>query len=270
MIAGIVRRSVCAVFVCAMACAARAGEPPIVTVETYRLPLSGTTQSVDVYRVLDVPPAGVAVVAHGFGRSRARHRDLGQALAVAGIVAIVPDLPNVLDLWGNGDALAGFIQRLEEGAIPALAVERRRLVLMGTSAGGLAAVFAAADLPGLAGWIGLDPVDRTGTGERAAARATAPGVVMLADPSMCNLLASGRAIADALPRRLRTLEVEGASHCDFEDPTNRFCEAVCGRSSAATRAAIRSEIVRTALELLDTGPAAEAVRMRVAGSGAPQ
>ena len=220
------------------------------TLETHELELAGETRSVDVFRPT-AAPVGVAIVAHGFTRSRVRHRDLGRALAEAGVIAVVPDLPNVMNLWGNGDALAEFVERIEGGALASVAVDRAHVVLIGTSAGGLATVLAAAQLPGLAGWIGLDPVDRTGTGAHAAARVTSPAVVMLAEPSLCNLVESGRAIAEALPRRWRTVEVAGASHCDFEDPTNNMCQVVCGRSSQDARTQIRAEIVTTALEFLD-------------------
>ena len=222
-----------------------------VDVQTHRLDLAGESQRVDVYHPQGVAPAGFAIVAHGFTRTRARHRDLGHALAGAGLVAVIPDLPNVMNLWGNGDALARFVERLEAGEVPTLSVDRSRVVLIGTSAGGLATVLAAAQLPGIAGWIGLDPVDRTGTGIAAATQVNVPAVVMLGEPSLCNLVESGRAIAEALPRRVRTLEVAGASHCDFEDPTNNLCRAVCGTSSQDTRERIRAEIVTTALELLE-------------------
>ena len=229
-----------------------------VDVQTHRLDLAGESQRVDVYRPVGAASAGVAIVAHGFTRTRARHRDLGHALAAVGIVAVVPDLPNVVNLWGNGDAIARFVEHLEAGALASLPIERSRVVLIGTSAGGLATVLAAAQLPGLAGWIGLDPVDRTGTGIAAATQVNAPAVVMLAEPSLCNLVESGRAIADALPRRLRTVEVADASHCDFEDPTNNLCRAVCGTTTEGMRERIRAEIVTTALELLDRAAGAAA------------
>lgn len=228
-----------------------AAAPERGSVATYALDLAGGVERVDVYRPAGETYAGVAVVAHGFTRSRVRHRDLGRALAAAGVVAVVPDLPSTLNTWGNGDALARFVESLEDGAVPSLAVRREQVVLIGTSAGGLATLLAAARLPGVAGWIGLDPVDRTGSGTRAAARLDAPGVVMLAEPSLCNLMASGRAIAEALPRRWRTVDVTDASHCDFEDPTNNFCEAMCGRSTDAAREEIRSEVVVTTRELLE-------------------
>jgi pimeloyl-ACP methyl ester carboxylesterase len=190
------------------------------------------------------------VVAHGWTRSRARHSDLGRALAEAGVTAVIPDLPNVMNLWGNGDAIVELVQQLENGALGLPPIERSRVVLIGTSAGGLATLLASADLPGIAGWIGLDPVDRTGTGKDAAARVASPAVVLLAEPSGCNLFGSGRALARALPHRLRTQHFDGATHCDFEAPTNNVCRALCGGSADALQEAIRHATVDAALELL--------------------
>ena len=249
--AAMAQRWLSLVFTLVWSCVAAASTDERFSVDTYALPLAGAVEQVDVYRPVATPTEGVALLAHGFARSRARHRDLARALAAAGVVAVVPDLPNVMNLWGNGDALARFVNDLESGAVPALAVKRENLVLIGTSAGGLASLLAAAQLPKLAGWIGLDPVDRTGSGSRAAAQMQSPAIVMLAEPSLCNLMTSGRAIAEALPRRWRTVDVTDASHCDFEDPTNNVCRAMCGGSSDATREEIRNEIVVTTRELLE-------------------
>jgi dienelactone hydrolase len=234
-----------------------AAQPAPFTSYTDSVDIAGEAQAVDVYRPDVESPAGVAIIAHGFTRSRVGHRDLGRALASAGVIAVVPDLPSVMDLWSNGDAIAELAQKLEAGALGLTPVARSRLVLIGTSAGGLATVLAAAKLPGVAGWIGLDPVDRTGSGSGAASQLTAPAVVMLADPSACNLFASGRSIARAVPHLLRTTFVDGASHCDFEDPTNNMCRVLCGQSSSTMQTVIRDETVTTALEMLRpvSGPA---------------
>jgi dienelactone hydrolase len=244
-------RRLASLFALAWSCSVAASTPEPYSVDTYSLELAGAVEQVDVYRPVQSAQEGVAVLAHGFARSRARHRDLARALAAAGVVAVVPDLPKIVNLWGNGDALARFVTDLEGGAVPELAVKREHMVLIGTSAGGLASLLAAAKLPGLAGWIGLDPVDRTGSGARAAAQVQSPAIVMLAEPSLCNLMTSGRAIAEALPKRWRTVDVTDASHCDFEDPTNNMCRAMCGGSSDATREEIRNEIVVTTRELLE-------------------
>jgi len=220
-------------------------------VETRVVNIDGEARSVDVYRPAADVPARAAIVAHGFNRSPQRHRDLGRALATAGIVAVVPDLPSVLNLWGNTDALVELTHRLEAGALGLPPLNRASVLLIGTSAGGLASVVAATRLPGIAGWIGLDPVDGTGAGAEAAATLTAPAVVLLGPHSHCNLFGTGRTIARAIHDLRHTEVFHGASHCDFEGPTNRFCEVVCGRASSQQQERIRSATVKAARELLD-------------------
>jgi dienelactone hydrolase len=231
-------------------CAVAAAAQPAPFIDTQMVELSGHAVHVDVYAPGADPPSGVAIVAHGFMRSRGRHRDLGQALAVAGVTAVIPDLPYILNHWGNGEAIAELTHKLEAGALGLPPIEPSRIVLIGTSAGGLATVLATAKLPGLAGWVGLDPVDGTGTGVHAAAQLSSPAVVLLADPSGCNLYGSGRSIARAVPTLLRSIVLGGASHCDFEGPTNKFCQRICGGSSSEMQAFAREETVRAVVELL--------------------
>ncbi|MEO8344779.1 MAG: hypothetical protein ABI607_03705 [Betaproteobacteria bacterium] len=235
-------------------------QPMAFTRDTQSMEIAGVREDVDIYRPGTTPSIGVAIVAHGFARSRIRHKDLGQALAQAGITTVIPDLPNVVDLWGNGDAIAELAQQLESGRFGIAATPRAQIVLIGTSAGGLATILAAARLPGLAGWIGLDPVDRTGSGASAATTLDVPAVVLLGGGSTCNLFGSGRGIAAALPRLVRSTSLKGASHCDFEDPTNNFCRALCGKSSASMQVRIRNETVRAALDLLHIAAGTAEVR----------
>jgi len=216
---------------------------------TETMELDGRGVAVDVYPSSS-ESMGVAIVAHGFTRARVRHRDLARALAAAGVTVVVPDLPNVMDHWGNGEAIAQLARGVEHGAFNMAPVDRSRIVLVGTSAGGLASVLAAAKLPGIAGWVGLDPVDRTGTGIRAASKLESPAVVLLAEPSGCNLFGSGRSIAHAVPRLLRAELLRGASHCDFESPTNKLCSAMCGESSPQMQKVARDETVSAVLEIL--------------------
>jgi pimeloyl-ACP methyl ester carboxylesterase len=247
-----------------------AAQPSAFRRETVSVEIAGVREDVDIYRPVERSSIGVAIVAHGFTRSRARHRDLGQALARAGITAVIPDLPNVLDHWGNGDAVVDLVQKLESGQFGIPPTERMRLVLIGTSAGGLATLLAAAALPGLAGWIGLDPVDRTGSGTTAAAELASPAVVLLGGGSSCNLFGSGRDIAGAVPRLVRRVAFKDASHCDFEDPTNNFCRALCGKSSSQLQTRIRGETVRAALDLLHIAAGTAEVRPSAETPGASE
>jgi len=224
---------------------------------TATLDVDGSRVTIDIYEPV-ARPIGVAIVAHGWTRSRARHRDAGRALAEAGVVAIIPDLPNYLDLWGNGTTIVALVGQLETGALGLPPVERSSLVLIGTSAGGLATIWAASKLPGIAGWVGLDPVDRTGTGMYAASKLAAPAIVLLGDASACNLLSSGRTLANSVQHLVRSVKIDGASHCDFEAPTNGFCSVMCGFGSREKQLEAQNATVLAALELLAMAHAAQA------------
>lgn len=239
---------------------AAVAQPVPFSVVTDTAELSGVEVKVDIYRPYDAEGEGVAVLAHGFSRDRTRDRDLGRDLARAGIVAVAPDLPNVVDYWGSGDAVLDVVGALERGAFGLPPTPRARIVLIGTSAGAVGTVIAASKLPGLGGWIGLDPVDRWGVATRAAAKLTTPAVVLLGDASVCNLFGSGRSIAQAVPTLVRSERIRGASHCDFEGPTDSFCRTVCGRSPRGMDAIVRRETVSAALDMLRDMPAASTDR----------
>ena len=228
--------------------------------------LDGQETVVDVYPPREAPVAGVAIVAHGFTRTRERHRDLARDLAAAGVIAVVPDLPNVVDHAGNGTAVADLVESLERGALGLAPIERARIVLIGTSAGGLATLIAAERLPGIAGWVGLDPVDSTGMGRLAAGQLRAPAVVLLADDSSCNLFGSGRQLGRALETLVGMRRIDGASHCDFEGPTNRVCTNLCGRASPDRQREAREAAVGAALDLLAPARPMRAVEL---GPGEP-
>lgn len=196
-----------------------------------------------------VAPIGLVLVAHGFSRSGDRHAELARALAEAGFLVAVPNLPYVANHAANGMALrdlAHAVARLVPDAPADLPI-----VLVGFSAGGLATLLSAREVVGLAGWIGLDPVDRGGQGAAAATALAVPSLVLRAPPSGCNANGNGGAIAEALPvASSEDVIVPGASHCDFEDPTSLACVVACGADDAGRRDAIRRAVVSSALEMV--------------------
>ena len=197
---------------------------------------------VDLYRPSLGSPHGLAVVAHGFTRSRERHRVLAGRLAEEGFVVAVPDLPHWARPYANGDAIVALVKALEsEPGLEALPV-----VLIGTSAGGLASLLATDRMPRLALWIGLDPVDTLGLGEPTARRLHAPALVLRAPSGPCNVGGSAKRIAAWLPNRRAEVRIDDASHCDFEDTTNWRCESVCGPADPVRQGLIVEEAVRAA------------------------
>jgi hypothetical protein len=69
--------------------------------------------------------------------------------------------------------------------------------------------------------------------------------------SRCNAYAIAEPWVEALPNLVDDRMLPAASHCDFEDPTDRLCEFVCGRADPARQAAVQAfllEAVRGAME----------------------
>jgi predicted dienelactone hydrolase len=217
--------------------------PAAASVQTRLLTPTGHTAVVDVYAPVG-PPRALALIAHGFTRSRAQHVMLAERLSEAGFLVAVPDLQHTLRHQANADAIVALV---------AAVVAERKLdtlpvVLIGTSAGGLAALLASDRVPRLALWIGLDPVDAFGQSRRAARSLRVPAVVLRAPSSACNVSGSARRIAAWLPDRRIERRIEGASHCDFEDTTDWRCESICGQADAARQSLIVAETVKMACE----------------------
>ncbi len=249
-----------AVLLCASACVSRpAGKLPdsfTYQVEERRIRVGDTTVSVDLYLPEGAASAPVMVVAHGFSRSRRNMAGWGRFLAERGVIALVPDLPHWSNHPANGVFLRDLLRSLENPTENLPFPDSPRVGLMGFSAGGLSSLLAASELRELTLWIGLDPVDRNGLGERAAAKVACPAWILLADPSSCNAQGNGRAIARALPG-VRMIPVAGAVHVDAEMPTSPLAERVCGSSTPEKRAEFQEQ-VRRALHSVGWVPTAEA------------
>ncbi len=125
------------------------------------------------------------------------------------------------------------------------------VVYAGFSAGGLAALLAAAEDPGAVAYLGLDAVDSGGLAA-GATRLALPALFLMAEPGACNADGNMRATAAAIASS-RTVRIPNATHCDFEDPFDPLCTRLCGRveppsAAAAIRVAVRAlatDFVRT-------------------------
>lgn len=213
--------------------------------ETFELPYGHRSVTSTVWRPA-AAPSGTAILAHGFARDGASHEKLARDLAAAGVLVVVPELPHHADPPANARALRELVVAVRGGALGPVPA---RTVLIGFSAGGLASFLAAAATPGISGWIGLDPVDLRGEGLHAAARVSAPAVILRAAPHGCNAQANSFAWGSFAPRVERDVLVPGATHCDFEDD-DVVCSAVCGAADDARRAAIRAEVVAQVVQWL--------------------
>jgi len=213
---------------------------------TLTLEIGGRATTVDVYEPDAAPARGTVVIAHGFTRDRTTMRGHALALAGAGEVVIVPDLPYLVDSRDNARALRDLLLVVDRGGLGHLP---RRYVMIGFSAGGLSALLAS-DAPNVAGYIGLDPFDRPShVGLDAARRLQVPAYLLRGPSRACNAYSIAEPWVAALPQLREDRVLHGATHCDFESPTDRLCEFVCGDANPVDQAAVRAFVLKAVAEL---------------------
>ena len=217
-------------------------------VQTQGHVLDGHRVTLDVYQAAG-PLRGAAILSHGFTRSRRTLAGHAQALADTGVLVLTPDLPCTFDFRCNARALAALVGSLRAGGTFGAPVER--VMLVGFSAGGLSSLLAA-DTPGVVGFVGLDPFDRTMSGEAerlglaAAGRLRTEALLLRAPPSRCNAEAVAASWGTALPALWRDELIAGASHCDFESPTDWMCRLACGDTDPARQQRVRQGLLDAA------------------------
>ncbi len=164
----------------------------------------------------DAPRAPTVILAHGFQGNRASMADWAAHYASWGLVVVTPDLchSTILDPdhAQNGVDLVALADHLGL-ASP---------IYAGYSAGGLAAVLAAAQDPEALALVGLDMVDSGGLGAGVAASIAVPAHDVTAEPAMCNSTANGVPVFAEIPDAT-TMRVVEADHCDFQSPPDAFC-----------------------------------------------
>jgi pimeloyl-ACP methyl ester carboxylesterase len=219
------------------------------TVETRVVAIEGDRVTLDLYPAVG-RLRGAAILSHGFTRSRRTMAGHAQALADAGVRVLTPDLPCTFDFRCNARALAALVASLRTGGEWGPPVER--VMLVGFSAGGLSSLLAA-DTPGVVGFVGLDPFDRIMSGEEerlgltAASRLRNEALLLRAPPSRCNAEAVAAPWATVLPALWRDQLIAGASHCDFEAPTDWMCRLACGDTDTARQQQVREGLLDAAM-----------------------
>jgi hypothetical protein len=136
--------------------------------------------------------------------------------------------------------------RAEPSGVPV-----ERVLLVGFSAGAPSSL-QAADTPGVVGFVGLDPLDRTMSGEArrlglaAAGRLRTEVMLLRALPSRCNAEAVAAHWGTALPALWRDERIAGASNCDFESPADWVCRLACGDADPARQQQVRQVLLDAA------------------------
>lgn len=196
--------------------------PTQVTTVVGTLDTEDCTLAYTLYEPQGAEGAPLVVLGHGFARGQATMAGIADHIASFGLRVVTPQFcflsVTTVDHPKNGRDAAALAASLADGGPVALA---------GYSAGGLAAVLGAAQSPETVAVLGLDPVDNEGQG--AAVTVDVPMLALFGAPSACNAESNGVAMVDGAASW--GVRVVGASHCDFEDPTNALCTGLCGETT---------------------------------------
>jgi dienelactone hydrolase len=220
--------------------------------QTQVLNINGHSVEVDVYKPIG-PQKGAAILTHGFTRSRTTMGEHAQALAARGVLAITPDMPCTFDFRCNASAITEMVSLLRN--TNTFGSSSQRVMLVGFSAGGLSSLLAA-DTPGVVGFVGLDPFDRVLANEteragiNASRKLTTEALLLRAPASRCNANAVAAPWGTELKSLWRDDLIAGASHCDFEAPTDWKCRLACGDTDPARQLQVRSGILDAAARWL--------------------
>jgi dienelactone hydrolase len=225
---------------------------PNIRPQTQVVKINSTSVEVDVYKPIG-PQKGAAILTHGFTRSRTTMGEHAQALAARGVLAITPDMPCTFDFRCNASAITEMVSLLRNTTT--FGSSNQRVMLVGFSAGGLSSLLAA-DTPGVVGFVGLDPFDRVLANETeragitASRKLTTETLLLRAPASRCNANAVAAPWGTELKALWRDELIAGASHCDFEAPTDWKCRWACGDTDPARQLQVRQGILDAAARWL--------------------
>ena len=225
---------------------------PNIRPQTQVVKVNGTSIEVDVYKPIG-PLKGAAILTHGFTRSHTTMGEHAQALAARGVLAITPDMPCTFDFRCNASAIAALVNLLRN--TDTFGSSSQRVMLVGFSAGGLSSLLAA-DTPGVVGYVGLDPFDRVLSNESeragitASRRLTTEALLLRAPASSCNAKAVAAPWGSEMKALWRDELITGASHCDFEAPSDWKCRLACGDTDPARQLQVRQGLLDAAARWL--------------------
>jgi len=225
------------------------GKIPFESIEDKFTSTTGCEVAYTYYRPRDVSNDVFVVLGHGFLRSKKRMAYLAQHLASWGVSVVNVEFCNS-KLWAgnhdrNGADMVALSQKLNAD----------KVIYVGFSAGGLAAMVAANLDKNTRAFFGLDMVDHQELGKKIAPNLVVPFFGLIAAPSACNANNNGLDPYVLAPQ-FKVIKVEDTSHCHFEFPVDGKCSLVCGKGEKRfSRQTVQQTIVglTTAFLLWQTG-----------------
>ncbi len=167
--------------------------------------------------------APLVVLGHGFQRDRGKMAVMAEHMASHGVRVVAPEYCHMTVIDTDHPQNAA-----DQIALAAALSGGASVIHAGFSAGGLSSLLAAVDDSAVLAWLGLDPVDRDDMALGAAPNLTVPAFAIEGEPGNCNDDGNGGVHLANLAPQGWTTHVIGATHCDFEDPTDIACTTFCG------------------------------------------
>jgi len=210
---------------------------------------SGCEVTYTFYKPRELSNDVLVILGHGFMRSKQRMAPLARHLATWGLPVVNLEFCNSKFWAGNHDLngadMVAVAQKIHAG----------KVIYVGFSAGGLAAILATYLDHSTLAFFGLDMVDNKGLGKEKAPNLMVPIYGLIAAPSACNANNNGLDLY-ALAPQSNVIEVMDSTHCHFEFPVDGKCSLICGRGEKRLRREIIQQTIlglTTAFLLWQTG-----------------
>lgn len=193
-------------------------------------------------------PHPLVVLLHGFLMTEKQHANNATLLAKHGIVVFVPDMTKILlgdktRMCNVDDVLDEVVWLTKRSEDPKSKlyqmIDRNRVGVAGNSAGGAVCFELALEaqkqhIP-ITALCSLDGVPWDRTKERVADLEPLRVLSLRAEPSLCNYHSKVLEYLHLLKFPCDDVKVNGAHHCDVENPTTLGCKCVCGKTDNVHR-----------------------------------
>jgi hypothetical protein len=215
---------------------------------------SGTNRNYTLYipeknSILPESPFPFLVLIHGFFMTGYQHSNNAKYYAQRGFVTITPDMTKLLLGDENRtknvcDILEQISGLIKDSKTPSSSlyglIDPNRIGIAGNSAGGAVCLellleAQKTDIP-IQAMCSLDgvPWDRT---KKQMEKLKPVNILSLrAEPGLCNYYARMVPYLKLLKFAYNDVKINGAHHCDVENPTTLGCRCVCGASNEKNRA----------------------------------
>ena len=224
----------------------RADIDSYVLIEESQRSVTGCTFDYRLYQPVNPQTQTSIMLGHGFLRDQDNLVGLSRALANHGIPVITLNFCN-MRLWNGNHESNGLDMR----ALAQKLGLSDDIIYGGFSAGALAAVLAAdVDTRAI---LALDLVDQNDLGLNAIGALRTPLIGISGPASSCNANGNGAALFTSRAQQSLSdlITIDGASHCEFESPSNWLCEIACGdEDNKQDDERERADIIETTIDSL--------------------